>query len=82
MKSINHAVLFKNKNKYVDITMKFLQMGALKVLEVTFLFNLSLVRLQTAPWVQVWCQASTKTKIIGESPKKGSKNGELNPREN
>lgn len=76
-------MLFKNKNKYVDITMKFLQTGAFKViLQVTFLFNLSLLRLQTAPWIQVWCQASTKTKIIGESPKQGSKNGELNPREN
>lgn len=34
--------------------MKFLQTGVYKVLKVTFLFNLSLVRLQTGSYIQVW----------------------------
>lgn len=34
--------------------MKFLQTGVYKVLKVTFLFNLSLVRLQTGSYVQIW----------------------------
>lgn len=63
--------------------MKFLQTGAFKVLELTFLFNLSLVRLQTSPCVQIWVPGFNRDKDNWrESEKKGSKNGELNPREN
>lgn len=41
----------------VDNIMKFLQTGVYKVLKAlqsSFLFNLSLVRLQTGPYIQVW----------------------------
>lgn len=43
-----------HNNKNVDNIMKFLQTGVYKVLKVTFLFNLSLVRLQTGSYIQVW----------------------------